>query len=282
LEYFELFAQELEKLRLDSKEEPFDEAVVSNIEAFTPYRNEAVELFLALALHQDSEETRVTIHHFFERLIPYLDRPPHITTYHDWDFDNYKFIIHELFLYAMACFLRYERFESAAYLMTNHYYVAGRSEYGRDVMVPFEIFSQYMNSLEHRNKRLKLNRLSLRADMLEQRSKGVGIEFRYIMQADFVLFLRYNLDMLDASLRWWPETLLYIDRFSGALEVFARCRSKTYFEKAKVILGIESKGDIQKLLEMFEAEGNYYLPRWQFKSFSPRTLLAFDNIATKP
>ena len=78
-----------------------------------------------------------------------------------------------MFLYAVASFLKYERFESAAYFMGNHYYVAGNSEYGRNVMVSFEIFWKYLKSFESRNSRLELRRLSLHADMLEQRSKVV-------------------------------------------------------------------------------------------------------------
>ena len=278
-EYFELFAEELEKLRINSKEEPFDEAVIKSIAAFIPHRNQVIEIFLALALHQDSEETRVTVHRFLEKLIPYLERPQHITSYRDWDFDNYKFIIHELFLYAVASFLKYERFESAAYFMGNHYYVARNSEYGRNLMVSFEIFRKYLKSFESRNSRLELRRLSLHADMLEQRSKSSGIEFRHIMQADFVLFIRDHLDRPEKTFHWYPETLLYVNH--GAFEIFARCKSNAYFEKAKVILGIESKENIQQLLNMFET-GVYKIPRWNFDSFSPSHLLAFDDIATKP
>ena len=280
-EYFALLSEELEKLRIDSDADPFDDAVVRSIESFLPYRNEAIELFLSLALYRDTLETRTTLHRFFEQLIPYLDRTQHITHSREWDFDNFRFIVHELFLYAVACFIRHERFESAAYLMSNDYYVPGRSEYGRDVMVPFEVFRQYMKSLEYRNQRLELRRLSLRADLLEQRCKGLGIEFRHLMQADFILFLRDHLDRSDEHWHWWPETLLYVGRHSGAFEVFARSRSASYFDRAKVLLGIAAKDGLQPLLEAFAADGRR-LPRWGFESFSPAHLLGFNEIATKP
>ncbi len=74
-EYFTKFSQELEKFRIDfsekSEEESLDEVIVENIEAFTPYRYELVQLFIALAMYQDSEEIRIEIHRFFEKLIPY-------------------------------------------------------------------------------------------------------------------------------------------------------------------------------------------------------------------
>ena len=64
---------ELEKLRLEPNAKPFDDAVVESIESFSHYRDEAIEIFLALALYEDSRDSRNTLHRFFERLIPYMD-----------------------------------------------------------------------------------------------------------------------------------------------------------------------------------------------------------------
>ncbi len=279
-EYFAGLSTEMEELRLDPDTDPFDDAVVQSIESFHPYRNEAIELFLALALHLDTPEARTTLHRFFEELIPYLDRPEHVNQWRERDFDNFRFVIHELFLYAVACLIRYERFGSAAYLMSSDYYVAGRSEYGHNLMIPFGVFRRFMVSLKDRKQRLELRRLSVRADLLEQRCKGIGIEFRHLMQADFVLFLRDNLDRPDDR-RWWPETLLYVGRHTGPFEVFARTQSAGYFDRAKVLLGIDSKDALLPLLELFEKEPKR-LPNWEYNSFSPAHLLGFNEIATKP
>jgi hypothetical protein len=280
-EYLATLAEELEKFRVDPSKEPFDEAVIANIEAFLPYRNEAVELFLTLALYRDSPDTRTTLHRFFERLIPYLERPQAVTSYKEWDFDNFKFIVHELFLYAVAALVRFERFESAAFLMSSEYYVAGRSEYGRDVMLPFQVFRQYMRSLEARNTRLNLRRLSLRADLLQQRAANAGLDFRYLMQADFVLFLRDHLDRPNDQWHWWPETLLYAGRHSGPFEVFARSKSVAYFERSKVLLGVNSRDDLVVPLQALQQDRRL-IPRWEMTSFSPAELLALSDLATKP
>ena len=277
-EYFKALSEEFERLRIDSSAEPFDDAVVSSVESFLPYRNEAIEVFISLALYSDTVESRTVLHRFFENLIPYLDRPQHVSSWHEWDFDNFRFIIHELFLYAVASLICHERFESAAYLMSNRYYVPSRSDYGRDVIEPFDVFRRSMISLESRKKRLQLNRLSLRADLLEQRCKGVGIGFRHLMQADFTLFMRASMNNFA---NWWPETLLYAQRHSGPFEVFARSRSAGYFERAKVLLGIEAKEALTPLLQEFAADSRR-IPRWQFESFRPEALLGFNEIATEP
>jgi hypothetical protein len=281
VEYFTTLSSELEKFRIDPSADPFDDAVVASIDNFLPYRNEAIEVFMALALYQDSLETRTLVHRFFEQLIPYMERPQHISSYMEWDYDNFKFIVHELFLYAVASFIRYERFESAAFLMANEYYVAGRSEYGKDVMVGFHVFNQHVSSLEHRNKRLGLRKLSLRAVLLQERAKGTGLEFRQLLQADFVLFIRDNLQRPNESWNWWPETLLYVGHYARALEIFARSKSVNYFKRAKVLLGVGSKEELVPLLSAF-AEGRRRVPRWEMTSFNPAGLLGFEELATVP
>lgn len=145
---------------------------MSSIEAFLPYRNEVVDLFLALGLYLDTPETRAGIHKFFEQLIPYLDRPPTVTGWKEWDFDNFRFILHELFLYAVTALVRNERFEAAAHLMATDYFVPGRQDYGRGPMLSFDVFREYMRSLDFRNERLNLRRLSVRADLLKERCTG--------------------------------------------------------------------------------------------------------------
>lgn len=281
-EYFETFIMNLEKFRIASNGGELDDKVVESIEQFIPYRNEAIEIFLALAQYIDTNETRQQLHRFFESLIPYMERPEHITTSRDWDYDNFKFIVHELFLYAFASLLKYERYESAAYLLRHEYYVP-KTSYAAENMVPFSVFREYMKSLEYRNKRLKLNRLSLRADMLEQRAKSSGFAFRLLMQADFVLFVRDCLDVIKSKgiQNWWPETLLHIGRFGSAFEIFARAQSKEYFDRVKLLFDIEQKKDIEPLMQAFK-DKELKVPSWEFTTFSPYALLGFEQLATKP
>jgi len=282
-EYFETFSDNLERFRITKGEGEFDEKVVKNIEQFLPYRNEAIELFLALSQYRPIQETWEALHKFFEKLIPYLDRPEEVSSWQEWDFDNFKFIIHELFLYVVAALLKYECFQGVGYLLRQHYYVDENARRGNESMMPYSFFRSYLRSFDHRNKRLKLRRLSLRADLLEQRSKSSGIAFQHIMQADFVLFIRDCIDSLrfEHVQSWWPETLVYAHRQYGPFEVFARSQSKQCFEKVRPIFDVESKDDIMPLTTAFR-ENKLRVPRWKFESFDPVGLMAFEKMATLP
>lgn len=279
-EYLALFVSNLEKFRIIEKEGEFDEQVIDNIEKFLPYRNEAISIFIALAQYSATEENILKIHRFFESLIPYMSRPENATGWSEGDFDNFKFVIHELFLYAITIFTKHERFFEVNLLLSQQYYVSNRADYGKDTMIGYEVFRGYLGTLNRRNSRLKLNRLSLHADLLEQRSKHSGIEFRYLMQADFILFMKSEIHNEDCYSRWFPDTLIYVGHFHSAFELFARASSKSYFEKMKCLLGIDKPADLNELMEAFKTDRNK-LPRWQHQSFSPSVLLGYEQLATR-
>ena len=279
-EYLTVFSENLEKFRISGSDGEPDDRIVKSVDEFSPSRNEFIQVFTALTQYADTQSYMPVIHRYFESLIPYLSRPPHINQWNETDFDNFKFIVHELFLYALALLLRGEHFESAAYLLSQPYYVPGNSEYGKNATVSYTVFRDYMKSLEIRNRRLNANRLSLRADLLEQRSKSSGVQFRHVMQADFVCFIRADLTDLTGYDRWWPETLLYAFRHYGPFELFARSISKAYLTRILPLLGVSSLDAIKTKLDEYAADRKS-LPHWQFDSFSPANLIGFEQLGTK-
>lgn len=280
-EYIDIFTENLEKLRINKEGGEFDDKVIESIEQFLPFRNEAIELFLALAQYSNTIETHQQLHRFFEGLLPYMDKTEHISRWSDWDFDNFKFIVHELFLYLIACFLKYECYDAVSYFLRHNYYLEKSS--GPDKMVPYSRFREHMKSLDHRNNRLQLNRASLRADLLEQRSKASGISFHQLMQADFTLYTRDCVDALKYEMyqSWWPETLLYVGRTGTIFEIFARSQSKEYFNKLKCVFDVNEKKDFEPLLQAIK-ENKLQVPKWNWTSFNPAMLMGFEQIETRP
>ncbi|MND96716.1 SEFIR domain protein [compost metagenome] len=281
-EYCTTFVDNLEKFRISNVgNAEHDDILIKNIEDFLPYRNEAIQIFIAIAQYAPDEAYIQRLHRFFESMLPYMHRPEHIKQWHELDFDNFKFIVHELFLYALAVLLKHEKLEQANVLLQQQYYMPGQSDYGRDVMVNFTEFRQHTASLEYRNDRMGLRRLALRADILKERCVGVGIEFRYLLQADFIAFMRAEVDAQEYYIGWWPETLLHIGHFSSSLEIFSRSISKKYFDKVKVLLSIDTPKDLESLLDSYR-DGRRKLPRWQHTGFNPASLLGFKQLATRP
>jgi hypothetical protein len=97
-EYFDSCVHAFERFRIsDDGTRPFDDTVVSSIQSFTHSRNELLEAIVALVRFDMTEAASIKIHRFFERLLPLYDAPERVNSYREWDFDNFKFIVHELF-----------------------------------------------------------------------------------------------------------------------------------------------------------------------------------------
>jgi SEFIR domain len=279
-EYLSLFAHNLERFRLTGTVGEEDDRLVKCIEDFLPSRNEFLQVLTTLSQYGDTASYAPRLHRFFESLIPYLSRLPEVSQWNEADFDNYKFIIHELFLYALAILLRGEHFEAATLLLSQPYYVPGNSDHGKNATVTYAVFRDHLSLLQVRNKRLALHRLSLRADLLEQRSKSTGLSFQQVMQADFICFLRADLLHINHYDNWFPETLLYATRHYGPFEVFARSISKAYLGRVLPLLGVSNLAEVKKKLEGYAADRNS-VPRWNFQSFSPTGLLGFEQLGTR-
>ena len=278
-DYFSTLSQELEKFRLVSSRTPFDEAVMESIKEFLPYRDEAITLIFTMISYFDNEDSRTLLHRFFESVLPYQIRPSDIMNYREWDWDNYAFILHELFLHTFACCLKSEKFEAARHLVENDYHQPSRSSYGHPPMAPYLEFRTYLKSFEARNQRLQLRRLSLRADILKERCDGSKIDFHYLMQADFVLYLRSK-TLLPDEFMWWPETLVYYGSRGSAFEIFSRAASRRYFDKIKGVIGVDTKDELGGALGRIETDQRG-VPKWQFDSINPRYICQFDLLATK-
>lgn len=281
-EYLSTFSADIEAFRIKDAGGQFDDAVVANIEAFLPYRNEAAELLATVAQYRDTPTTRKSVHGLFERLIPYLDRPVDAKSWTEWDADNYRFLVHELYLYALAIYMRYERFDAAASLISTPFYIPPHMDHENVGMVSFQIFRDNLKSVDVRNERLELRRLSLRADMLKERCTNPTVTLAQLLQADFVLYLCSQLRRAPNQwMYWFPETLLYLGRRAAPFEMFVRARSQAYFENVRRLLGIQGKAELGSLLERIEANPRD-IPTWQYDSIRPRALVGYDQLATLP
>lgn len=281
-EYLETLSGGFENLRIDmsSEHDPFDDAVVESIEAFLPYRDEFVRVITALARSGVTESQAILLKRFFEIVLTYCYPKRDMQTYsNDW-FDNFKFIVHELFLYTAAVLLQYERFSALDHIITGGFYLGSLQEFLNDPVQGLAILDQSVGSLEVRKRRLSLNRVSLHADFLNDRAKIAGVDFEEIMQADFILFMREANDALkrDTHNRWHPDTLVFSGRRFAPYPVFARARSARYFEKIKGLLGVQSVADLNKTIEAFGTK--LYLPRWNYHSLRPQEMMGLNEIAS--
>ena len=287
-DYLESLSVGLESFRINNIEElkePFDDAVIESIENFTPYRVEFIELLLTIVKYGQGNNYAEILHKFFEELIPYLDIPKGYTGSVDKDDqDNFKFIIHELFLYTIAILLKAEKFEAVKYLISRNYYMDYHPANGQNLMVSYHSFSQVIDSInETRKERLHPTRALLQADLLKDRSQYAGLDFLYLVQADFILLMKTELAPTDLDKSsWHPVPLLYTESsYRRAFPIFVRSESREYFDRVKFLLGINNKDDISLLLDVYKS-GKKPRPRVGITFPDLKSLINFDKLATTP
>ena len=282
-EYFDLFTTELEKFRIDSLEfDPTTDSFLTNLRSFVPYRDACLQVLLAIARHTPEERWADLVHSFFDGVLQYTEPPENLTSYRTFIFDNYKFFAYELFLHSCSNFLSENRPDLFNALVEGSYYLEGRSRFGKESVVGFTDFHQHLESFEHRNSGLKLGRLSLAADMVKERSASSGRSFRHLMQMDFLLFLRADLD--GFAMRWFPLTLVYLGLDYRAFEMFQRAQSSRYFERIRPFLGHATKDDLDELVGKY-TRGELYIPHWPQQPFLrivPATLMGLADLCKKP
>lgn len=275
-EYFSLFAENLERIRITRQESLiFDDQVLACINEFKTTRNELLQVISTAVRYMPSQECAEHLHQFLESLIKYTDIPESTSRWNENDFDNFKFIVHEIFLYTISICIKNNKIDIATILISGNYYVNSRRT--ESYLAGFDIFYQDAGSLEHRNQRLKLSRLSLSADIIKENNQSSGIDFSNLMQSDFLLYLRAQLK----GVRWWPKTLVYLGHYPGAFEIFTRSESAQYFEKVKALLDIKGKAEIEEFVARDATRGYGYHGLGRF-GLDWKRLTNMDQLACLP
>lgn len=127
--------------------------------------------------------------------------------------DLYRFFALEATLVITAALLRYERWQSLRSFLKYPYLV--RTDYSGPATADITTFNTYIGSMdEHRNNRMRTNRVCLTADILKERCSTEHTPFGELVQADVFLALYGVVHAKESEaggmLRFWaPRTSVY-------------------------------------------------------------------------
>lgn len=250
-DYLEALTEQLPAFRIGIDTDPLSDDIEENYRSFIPYRNEVIVLARALARAAPDPRYGDALHAFLERFLAHFHPTPDRGRYREFDFDNYKFFAHELFLYLCTTALVEGRIDLFETLAARPYYDHVRDAREGMAIGTYEIFRHYDNLLDHRNKALKLNRYSLQVDLLQERTAGTGFRWEQLMQTDFMLFLRSALFHAEPYYSWYPTTLQALRFGHRAFEMFARAQSKRELAMVLQILGLPSRAPLDTLIREY-------------------------------
>lgn len=281
-EFSEQFIGNLESYRLiQSEGKPFDEDVLSSLAELRLVADQMYSALTAFSRYTTQGSNLSWYFRILENVNQKSFRPDGVSSWQSNQFDNFKFLSHELFVGSLAILLAEERFDLGEAMLAQRYLYRGDSDSG-PVAHSYVGFSHDIQSFELRKQRLKLNRLSLHADILSERYASHSPSFMAFMQAEFILYLRSAIHYKgNHSEIWWPQSLLYATRQYHSFEMFARAESVNYFNKIKGLLNITSVDDLKD--KVAALTGNQYIvPNYSYSRLDVARLCNLSLLASQP
>lgn len=218
----------------------FGKEICDNINSYTPLRNDFILFF--------SKVTKSEIALDIDILIRFLERLPLLTSPQDnrssWspnEFDNFRFFIHELFLYLIAVGLKNENYQFVEELLYSNYFLQDKHDFKNEPKM-FEKFFQYVDIIkQYYNQTYSQNFHSPMADIMIKRIPE-GYTKDNLIDADLLCYYVAELN----NLNWFPITYVYRKR--GKFELFDRLISKRHFEKVKLLFSVSNPKELQDKL----------------------------------
>jgi hypothetical protein len=286
-DYFEEFLEALETVRISNpaeEEPPIDEKVLSSITNFLPYRDEFIDVTILLGRYLADASAFEQVASFFERAAR-LTEPPHNTSHwYDFWYDNYRFLIWELFLYWIAGLIHSRRYDVAASFLARRYYVTTRQMSG---LKTYGFFQNRLQTLEDfRKQRLGLRYISVTAAIFRDRASHKMLTMAKMMETDMVLFIRSLMDAAEDRTvsSWHPKTVIFAG-YGQSMELFERAASRTQAVAVATLLGQPSPEALrERLLALMTEQSHQQLfghmaVHWDV---SLPALLNVERIATLP
>jgi hypothetical protein len=166
-DFFYEFIKSVEKYIIDSIDEDLDldEIVYNSIVDMKYLRDDYIKFLEYYTLLEDKFDIDSIIE-VFEQLEAF-SKHRGSGSYYDAQYDNIKFFNWELFIYTIAVFKRYKKYDEIGILLSNNY--CTETIYNNE-MTKYSIFRNHLISLDtYRKRRLNLNWLSVTAQLMMER-----------------------------------------------------------------------------------------------------------------
>ncbi len=203
--------------------------VCERIHEYTPLRDGFIRLMDFVLKYEIEIDVNIFIS-FFETLYTYSHK---VKSHYAWDNDQYKFIIHEMFLYFIAICIKYRNFSLMQSILNGSYFIHVYSD--TKEMKSFDVFNLPIGSLnKYYNETYSKNFYSPMADLMSKRISSI-ITLENLLDADILC----HYCAVFNNLSWFPVTYIYRPH-NSKIEVIERLISKQYFENIKGIFSLDT------------------------------------------
>jgi len=251
--------------------------IIDNLHQYAPLRDDFVS-FVDKIIRSGLGLEIDLITRFFEKIYSFTQPGEGVNSYFDDQFDNYKFMVHELFLYTIAIFLKNERYDLMEQILLSRYFVQDRYNSINSNGADFHTFYNYVQSFDvYYKETFSHNFHSPMADLMVKRIPE-GFTKDLLVDADIIC---HHVGEWH-GITWFPITYIY--KSSKSIDFFRRMISQRHFEKVKGLFDVKTAVEFtQKLQELKSTSPNSNGRRYSgsFDSVAPiYQLIDIERVAS--
>ncbi len=249
-DFFDEFRNNLKNFKIESSANTyleFGEQLYNVLVQMTPLRDDYILFIDKLLKGGYNFDTDILIG-FFEDLTSFLMPDEGVHQWRSTDFENFKFIIGELFIYTVAIGLKRENYKFLEDILHTKYFLKNGS--GRDIEPEsYGSLYFYIDSLDQYYMKLNGGQryLSCQADLIIKRIPE-GFKKNDFIDGDLLCFYIAQLN----KTHWFPRTYIYKSEYSNSFSFFNRLVSKKHFEKVKGVLGVDGVEELKEKINMLD------------------------------
>ncbi len=251
-DFTETFLDNLWEFQL--KEVPQDiksygELLVENLRSYKPLREDFIK-FIDLISGDEFKIDSDIIIDFFENAPTYQKPREKIGSWNPAEFDIFKIIFHELFLYVVAVCLKNKDYNLLSDILNSKYFI--KDPYSRSQEpTSFMFLYDYHENLES-YMRSTYDKVTGFGDyVISNLSEQIRKE-NIILSDTICYVVSYMINPTD-DFNWFPNTFLY--QQERKFDFFEKITSKKHFEKVKSIFDVSNENELKDKLE-FIKEGS--------------------------
>lgn len=249
-DFLDKFCEELWEFRFTSRSENiliFGEALTNNLHSYKILREEFLQ-FLRLVSVADSNIDVELIINFFEKEPLYSRPKEEVGSWISSDFDNYKIIFHELFIYTIAICLKNKNYKLIEDLLYSKYFFKSTSSLKEEPKDFTELCFYHRNLESYIGAKFNI-------------SSGFGYFTitnlsNKVNKEDFLLadllchFVSELSSKNNTSKIWFPNTYPFSER--KIPDFFSRISSERHFNNIKKIFNTDTPLELKEVLKKYD------------------------------
>lgn len=244
-DFFDALLTDLASFPIEGKSSDwveFGKSFMDNITRMMPLRDDYIQFISKVIAPENGFDTDILIS-FLEEITTLLGPQENVSQWNSNNFANYKFILHELWLYTVAIGLKKENYNFLEILFFSSYF--SKERYSNNEAKRYDLFYQFIDDeVKHYLKQSEgQNYISAHAHVLISRIPE-QIKKIDLINADLLCYYVG----LSSDVRWFPITYIYGERLAKNFQILSKFVSKRHIQKAGKVFGQNSKESLQAIL----------------------------------